>query len=119
LTKHDIEAAEFAHHSGNGHIDCHTVADVESRRDCPTTGSTNPSGGRFGRRAVTIGAEHGRALACQRLGSRASNAASRSRNQRHFARDPPHTALLCCFRVLTPTADAGATTRRRGLLVRQ
>ena len=92
--EHDIEPAEFAHDSGDSRIDRRTVAHVESRRGCPPAGATNPRSGSLGRRAVAVGAEHRRALACQRLGPGASDAASRSRNQRHFARDPPHAALL-------------------------
>jgi hypothetical protein len=99
--EHDIEAAEFAQDSGNGRIDRRTVADVESRCGRPAASNTNPDSGGFGRRAVTVGTEHSRPLACQRLGSGASDAAARSGNERHFARDPPHAALLCCrYRVL-------------------
>ena len=94
--EHDVEPAEFAHDSGNGRIDRDTVAHVESRRGRPPAGSTNSSSGSLGRGTIAVGAEHRRALACQRLGPGAADAASRSRNQRHFARDPPHAVLLSC-----------------------
>src|SRR6185369_4237926 len=94
-----------------GRIDRWTVAQVESRCGRPPAADTNSRGGGLGRRVVAIGAEHSRTLACQRLGSGASDAAACSRNQRHFACDPPHAALLCCrYRVLPRAADAGATT---------
>jgi hypothetical protein len=103
----DIKPPEFAHHSGNCRIDCRTIADVESRRRRLPAGATNPRRGRLGRRAVAVGAEHRRALARQRLGSGASDAASRSRNQRHFACDPSHAALLSCRRVYYPSSPLG------------
>ena len=94
--EHDIEPAEFAHDGGNRRIDRRAVAHVESRRGGPPAGSADARGSSLGRRAVAVGAEHRRALARQPLGPGAADAASRSRDQRHLARDPPHAALLLC-----------------------
>src|SRR5207249_8108008 len=104
--EHDIEPAELAHDSGNGPVDRPAVADVERRRGCAPTGSTNPGSGFLRRRAVAVGTEHRRALARQSLGSGAADAATRARNQRHFARNPPHAAL--------PSGQSRVSTMRRG-----
>jgi hypothetical protein len=94
--EHHIEPTEFAHDGGNGRIDRHAVAYVESRHGCPPAPNANPSSGSLGRPAVAVGAEHRRALARQRLGGGAPDDASRSRNRPHFARDPPDAVLLLC-----------------------
>jgi hypothetical protein len=46
--------------------------------------STNPRGDSHSRSTIAVGAEHRGTLMCQRLGPRAADAASHSRNQRHF-----------------------------------
>jgi hypothetical protein len=43
--EHDIEPAEFAHHSGNGPVDRPAVAHVERGGGCPPAGGTNPGSG--------------------------------------------------------------------------
>jgi hypothetical protein len=54
--EHDIEPAEFAHDGGNGRIDRHAVAYVESRRGAHPP-NANPSSGSLGRPAVAVGAD--------------------------------------------------------------
>ncbi len=100
--QHDVEPAEFAHDSGNRRIDRRAVAYVESRRGGPPAGLTNAGGNSFGRRAVAVGAEHRGALARQPFGPGAADAASRPRDQRHLARDPPHA----CPPVMPPPSLA-------------
>jgi hypothetical protein len=71
--------------------------------------------------ALDLGTEHSRPLARQRLGSGASDAAARCGNERHFARDPPHAALLCCrYRATmsrTPARPHGDGVARQAVTV--